>query len=56
MRSRMYSVTSVMSNMNANPVQTVIIKVPDEEVLPEWFKFQRDMWLEEQAGRDKIDF
>ncbi|KAG5357155.1 putative tyrosine-protein phosphatase OCA1 [Yarrowia sp. C11] len=56
MRSRMYSVTSVMSNMNQNPVQTVIIKVPEEEVLPEWFKFQRDMWLEEQADRDKIDF
>lgn len=55
-RSRMYSVTSVMSNMNSNPVQTVYVKVPDDSVLPEWFTFQRDMWLEEQAEKDKIDF
>lgn len=56
MRSRMYSVTSVMSNMNSNPVQTVIINVPEEELLPDWFKCQRDMWLEEQAEKDRVEF
>ncbi|ODV62749.1 Oca4p ASCRUDRAFT_68583 [Ascoidea rubescens DSM 1968] len=34
---------------NCFKVKTLRIKLPREEILPNWFKFQRDLWEEEYA-------